>query len=363
MTGDFQEALDQKQVFVTGATGFIGRRLVGALRGAGARVTVLARSRHGTKEFRGTGVKAVIGDLDDRALLADALPGHDMVFHLAYDVRASAATNLKAFDAVYSAAENCGIARFVHTSSIVVYDGWPNLDIDENSPMDRPGGSPYRQAKIQMERRLMGGAVPAAIIQPTIVYGPASSQWTDGFAEKLAAGSIVLPTPEGRCNGVFVDDVVQALLRAAVLEGLGQERFIISGPSPFQWSELFDGYAKIIGTGSVQHRPLAELQAGLGPKPDESAGSDQPSAMASISALGRRVLGRERFEALVRLAKQRLRKGGAAYPDHHLLEEFSSTGICSIKQAKKRLGYAPAFDLASGLVASEQHLNALFPKP
>ena len=114
----------------------------------------------------------------------------------------------------------------------MVYDGWPGEDLDEAGTMQRPGGSPYRQAKIRMEAQLMAGPVPAAILQPTLVYGPGSALWTDHLADTLAHGTQVLPEPEGLCNGVFVDDVVQAMFRAATMKDLGRERFIISGPDP-----------------------------------------------------------------------------------------------------------------------------------
>lgn len=342
-------------VFVCGASGFIGRHLVAALAAAGAQVSVLARGRGAQPP----GVRVVAGRLEDAAAWGGALAGTAVLFNLAYDVRATGAANLAAFHALIGAAETRGVGRIVHTSSIVVYDGWPARDLDETGTKARPGGSPYRRAKIEMERRLAAGPLPAAILQPTIVYGPDSGLWTDGLATALATGGVVLPQPEGICNGVHVGDLVQALLRAAVVPGLGQERFIVNGPAPFAWSALLQGYAGLMGKGAVTFAPLAELQARLGPKPDETAEDSGPSRAAQISAIGRRVLGRARFEGLVRMAKRRLGRGGALYPDHHLLEVFSGTGICSIGQARGRLGYHPDLDLARGLAATATHLQNL----
>lgn len=352
-----ETALGGKKVLVTGATGFIGRRLVAALLDAGAEVTVLTRSRSGLADLP-PGLRAEIGGMADAAVLARALAGQEVLFNLAYDVRASAAENLAAFERLMAAARDAGVGRIVHTSSIVVYDAWPDHDCDEGGSMDRPGGSPYRQAKIAMEKRLLAGPLPAAILQPTIVYGPGSSLWTDGFAEALLAGGVVLPEPEGVCNGVFVGDVVQACLKAAALPDLGRERFVISGPEPFAWSALLDGYAAILGRGAVRRVPLAEIERNLGPKPDESADRG-PSPAARISAVARRLIGHKRFEALVRAVKKRLSKGGELYPNHHLLEEYSGKGICRIGHAQARLGYAPEFDLDRGLAATAEHLRAM----
>jgi nucleoside-diphosphate-sugar epimerase len=354
------ERVQGRAVFVTGASGFVGRRLVAALLANGARVTALLRSRHGAKALERSGARVVIGALDDSAAMERALRGQDTLFHLAYDMRAPAAASLAAFGGLMAAARAADVGRIVHVSSIVVYDGWPGEDLTEDSPGDRPGGTPYRQAKMAMERALLASDVPAAILQPTLVYGPGSMLWTDRPADWLSGGTVVLPRPEGLCNAVFVDDLVQALLRAAVLDGLGQERFIISGPAPGKWSELLEGYAEAIGTGTVRHVPLDDIEARLPPEAPQDA-PDRPPLAARISAAARRILGRERFEALVRGAKRRLApggKGGEVWPDRYMLELMSTAGTCRIDRARARLGYAPEYDLAKGLAATAPYLQA-----
>ena len=353
-----EAGLRGRKVLVTGATGFIGRALVAALVRAGAEVTALTRSRAGRVGLPG-GIRIVTGDMQDRGALDTALNGSDIVFNLAYDVRASAADNLAAFERLLDAAEAARTGRIVHVSSIVVYDAWPDRDCDEAGSMDRPGGSGYRQAKIAMERRLMAGSLPAAILQPTIVWGPGSPLWTDGFAEALLAGGVVLPDPEGVCNGVHVEDVVQACIRAALLPGLGQERFVISGPEPFPWSALIEGYADALGRGEVIRRPAAEIAARLGPAPATGATDPRPSTAARISALARRAIGHQRFEALVRTLKRRLKPHAVMEPSRHLFEEYSGRGLCRIDHARARLGYAPDYDLATGLAATAPYLERL----
>lgn len=352
-----ETALHGRPVFVTGATGFIGRRLVAALVAGGADVGVLTRSRSGLRDLPG-GIRPVIASLGDEAALTRALAGTAVLFNLAYDVRDTAAANLAGFDRLLAAARAARVGRIVHLSSIVVYDAWPATDCTEMGSTRRPGGSAYRQAKIAMERRLMAGPVPAAILQPTIVYGPGSALWTDGFARALLAGGVVLPEPEGLCNGVFVDDVVQACLKAAILPDLGRERFVISGPSPFPWSALLEGYAQALGRGEIFHVPAAELLAQLGPKPDETK-DRPPSAAARVSAILRRMLGHRRFEALLGAIRRRTGGTRRLEPDHHLLEEFSGRGVCRIDHARRRLGYDPQFDLAAGLAATADHLRRM----
>ena len=350
-----------RRVFVTGATGFIGRRLVHALHQRGAEITVLTRTRAALSGLP-QAIHSRIGSMSDRSFMEKALQGHEILFNLAYDVRATASENLGAFDTLLAAAAKAGVQRIVHTSSIVVYDAWPAADCDETGSMARPGGSPYRRAKIEMEERLMAGHIPAAILQPTIVWGPGSSLWTDGFARALLAGGVVIPEPEGLCNGVFVDDVVQACLKAANLPDLGQERFVISGAAPFAWSALVDGYARILGVSGAIRVPAAEIEAALGPKPDEDGTDHPPGLAARVSALGRRLLGHRRFEALVARVKAKLSKGRLS-PNHHLFEEYMGRGVCRIDRARDRLGYAPEYDLERGLKATADHLRAMRRQP
>lgn len=351
------EALRGQKVLVTGASGFIGRRLVAALCAAGAEVTALGRTKHSLSALSGLPVRFVKGRLGDDRIAAEAVRGQKVIFHLAYDFRQSAAANVTAADSLLRAAEAAALARIVHLSSIVVYDDWPGGQLTEASPMARPGGSPYRRAKIALEERLMTGSRPALILQPTIVWGPGSSLWTDGFAEALRAGDVVLPEPQGLCQGVFVEDVVQACLQAALLPDPGRERFIINGPAPFTWSDLIGGYRDILCCGKVRFEPAEALRpaANHGAEADEKA----PSAAARISALGRRILGRERFEALVRAARRRLKARGDMRPDAHLYELMVARGACPAVAARQRLGYQPEYGLAEGLAATADHLRAL----
>ncbi|MGB3148511.1 MAG: NAD-dependent epimerase/dehydratase family protein [Paracoccaceae bacterium] len=352
----FAPDLRGTKALVIGGTGFVGRRLLPALIAAGAEVTLLARSRpSGLLQ----GVRVLRGELGNRACLSAAVAGQEVVFNLAYDVRASAATNLAAFDgllaALTAAAAGPGTApRLIHTSSAVVYDDWPHGQLDERSAMKGPVG-PYAAAKRQMEERLMAAHFPAAILQPTIVWGPGSALWTDGFAEVLRQGGrIFLPVPEGLCQGVFVDDLVQALLRAACLPDLGQERFLINGPQPFRWSELIDGYRVILGRGSIALLPAADLAPPTEPAPPPI--DSGPSLAARISAAGRRAIGHDRFEALLRRAR-RLKGPKDLRPDAHLFALFCAAGSCPATLAQKRLGYRPVYDLTNGLQATAKHLR------
>lgn len=356
VTSEGLPSLAGSKVVLTGATGFVGARVLAACVAAGAEVSAIVRSQRGEDSVRAAGATPVRAGLRDAAGLEAAMSGCDALCHLAYDVRAGEAENLAVFDAVLTAAETAGIGRFIQTSSVVVYDGWPTEDLTEDSARSGQGGGPYGRAKIEMERRLQTSPLPSITLQPTLVYGPGSLLWTNHFSDALRGGGLVLPTPEGRCNAVYVDDVAQAFVRAVVLEDPRSETFLISGAEPVDWSALLEGYRAITG-GTLIREPADEIAARLGP---EQTGQGGVPLAARISGAGRRLVGNDRFEQIVRVVKRLKPSGpqGPVAPDHHMLRLFTGKGAVRIDHAKARLGYQPAFDLEAGLRATEPYLKA-----
>jgi len=250
-------ALAGRRVLVNGATGFIGARLVERLAEEGAVVTAAARDLRRAARIARCGVTLAAAGADPGALVA----GQDCVINLAYDLSAPAEANAAAAQTLAQAAQAAGVARFVHASSIAVYDGWPGEDLTEESPSDGPGHDYKiwkRATEVALARLAEGSRMGVALLQFTNVYGPFSRLWTDEFAERLQAGSVAVPD-ESLCNGVYVDDAVDAAL-AASLDGAATGRFIVTGPAPFRWRDLLDGYAAACG-GTVASEPLPIISA------------------------------------------------------------------------------------------------------
>ena len=364
--------LKGRRVLVTGASGFIGSRLVHTLAATQeAVVTAVVRSAKKAARFAQLDVTTRTVDLGDRPGIADAVRGQDIVINLAYDVRASERRNVRCFDNLVHACATAHVARLVHTSSIVVYDDWPHRNVSEASPR-RATGSDYVNAKVAMEKLLIDqatlGRFTAVIVQPTIVYGPSSWQWTDHIVERLQTGTLILPDPcPGICNAVYVDDVADALILAASAPVGRVESFIVSGPEPVTWLEFFDAYDRFVGADSIRQVPVTQLStqaAGtLGRLKSVAANPMQVGNWRPVRrlltamrrAVGDSVLDRIR-SAIIQV--RRTRGPMVYFPTSAEVELYCARGTCEIEKAITHLGYAPSFDFESGSKRTAEYLRA-----
>ncbi len=339
-------ALANKQIAVTGAGGFLGRAVVSGLIAEGAKVTALQRSKHDFASLRAAGAHPVLAPLVKGPALDQALQGQDVVIHLAYDVRADADSNIKAFTALYDAAQQAGVAHFVHASSVVVYDDWPsNTVLTEDSPI---GGTPahgYRAAKIAMSDSLMRGPLPATVLEPTIIWGKGGEIWTEGPMAQLKQGGIVVPDPCGHAPLLHVDDAAHAFVLAAGLRAPGKDRFLVSGSDTPTWDALFEGYTRIVG-GQVIREDLETLR---NQTPAPSGPPGKPGLAAKVSKAARQIMGRKRFQKVLDHVNTLRPSNGPARPDHFRLSLFTSSPIIDTSRVQKHLGFESRVDLKEGL--------------
>jgi predicted dehydrogenase/nucleoside-diphosphate-sugar epimerase len=254
--------LDGRGVAVTGATGFIGGRLVERLLlESSATVEAVVRSYSGLARlsilpqdrlrFRRADLADASGEL------GSSLAGCEVVFHCAYGNRGEANERWQATTegtrAVARACVSAGVRRLVHFSTVAVYDVDEKETFDEMAPYvaQRAGDLGYDQAKMAAERALAEyeSELEIVVLQPTVVYGPWGGRWTTVALERLASDAAALPTasePGGVCNAVYVDDVVSAALLAATVPEASGDRFLISGP-PTSWGAFYDAFRGMVG--------------------------------------------------------------------------------------------------------------------
>jgi UDP-glucose 4-epimerase len=235
------------RTLVTGAAGFIGSTLVDRLLAdghsvigvddlsSGNSVNIVGAERHGTYEF----AKADIVDADLIGLLADTKP--EVVFHLAAQISVSRSVDDAQFDSsvnvvgtvrLAEAARKAGVRKVVHTSSGGSVYGTPPIYPTNEDVAINPA-SPYAASKVcgevylNMFRNLYG--LDCSHIAPANVYGPRQDPHGEAgvvaiFSKALLAGKPTKIFGDGTDTRdyVFVDDVVDAFVRASGETGGGQ---------------------------------------------------------------------------------------------------------------------------------------------
>jgi nucleoside-diphosphate-sugar epimerase len=375
--------LSGARVLVTGASGFLGGRLVERLvQEHGAQVCVLVRRAMSAVSVARFPVEVIVGDVLDPRALAISADGCAVVFHCVKgkggDPALRRAVDVDGAGNVVEAARRAG-ARVVHVSTMAVYQR-PNEGLfDENTP-DAPKGDLYSDTKLQGEQTALArGAqygVPVVVVQPAIIYGPNAPCAFETLSE-LRTTRMILPNGGlGICNLVYVDDAVTALILAATSDRAAGERFLISGPEHPTWAQFVGAFESMLGV----HRTvsLSEHDALRLWRRSRSSRWLVPEAVRAIRTdvrLRERLLGtREaiaaRWIATRVLPKSALRglrttsrAGDHSGSDDELpieavrpwvVQNMSRRARVSIEKAQRVLGYVPVFTLERGMDLTEQ---------
>ena len=170
------------RVLVTGATGFTGGHLARALAAGGDTVSALVRTPGpAASVLAHAGITLAMGDLRDRAALAAATAGVDVVYHIAAMYRQAGlgaavyrAVNATAVNDVIEAAARGGVRRVVHCSTVGVHGDVEHAPANEDAPL-KPGDV-YQTTKLEGEQLARdAGArlgIEVTIARPTGIYGP-----------------------------------------------------------------------------------------------------------------------------------------------------------------------------------------------
>jgi nucleoside-diphosphate-sugar epimerase len=169
------------KAFVTGASGFIGRYLVRELLSRGHEVAGLVRSNRDVSDLETAGMRRVTGDILDQELMAKAVAGSDVVFHLAAVLTPgdwqSYAQGVTGTENILRAAKGASVGRVVLMSSMSVYAApAKGTSLVEDSPFKSDGERDFysRQKVLQEEaawRSIANQELAITIVRPPIVVG------------------------------------------------------------------------------------------------------------------------------------------------------------------------------------------------
>jgi dihydroflavonol-4-reductase len=223
-------------IFLTGATGFIGSALLDRLVADGRSVRALVRTSKAADTMRSRGVEPVLGDLED--LEPSSMSGCRSVFHVAglnaLCLRRPLAlerTNVAGTRKVVAAAARAGIQRIVYTSSAATI-GEPQGSIGTESTSHRGSYlTEYERSKHLAEVAAFEDANAAGLelvaVNPSSVQGPGRTGGTARILISFLRGRLRFAV-DTRLSLVFIDDVVDAHIRAEQA-GTAGERYLISG--------------------------------------------------------------------------------------------------------------------------------------
>jgi uncharacterized protein YbjT (DUF2867 family) len=233
------------KVFLTGATGFVGRHLLRRLLTEGNSVRALVRDARKLNQFPGENVTLVQGDVVEGAGLDEGLTGCDAVIHLVgIIVEAGKATFERVHHIgtrnVVNAAKRNGIARFIQMSAI-------------GARAD--GVAPYQTTKWKAEELVRQSGIPFCILRPSLIFGPG-----DGFVSQMLdvmrKAPLFRPVPgDGtpRFRPVFIDDVTACFTRALTAEAATNKTIELGGADELP---LNDVLAEIARHADIRKRPI-----------------------------------------------------------------------------------------------------------
>jgi dTDP-glucose 4,6-dehydratase len=257
-----------RPVLVTGAAGFIGSHLTERLVSLGARTRVLLRytsaaSRGWLEQSPSVDqLEVVFGDISDRDVVASAMRGVDVVFHLAaligipysYDAPGSyIRTNVDGTAAVLHAARGAGVKRIVHTSTSEVYGTAVRVPMPEDHPLQPQ--SPYAASKASADMLALSYhrsfGLDVTIVRPFNTYGPRQSNRAvipTIVTQALSRSAIELGHLSPTRDYTHVADTVDGFVRVGEAEGVAGETFNLGTGHEISVGDLAARIQSILGT-------------------------------------------------------------------------------------------------------------------
>jgi uncharacterized protein YbjT (DUF2867 family) len=238
-------------VLVTGGTGFVGPKVVRALRAEQHEVRALVRNAARGTQLASWGAELVVGDVTDPASVRASAAGCTHVVHLVAIIRGRPAdfqrVMVEGLRNVLTAAREAGVERFVLMSAL-------------GTSVATKDTGPYFGAKGQIEHDLKASGLEHVIFRPSFIFGRDGGALPTFIRQvRLSPLVTVIGSGRQRSQPIWVDDVAACFARGVQLPDAANRTFELGGPDEVTWDELYLRIAAALG----KRRRLVHVPAGL----------------------------------------------------------------------------------------------------
>lgn len=234
------------KIFMTGASGFLGRSITSHLLKQNHCISALLLEDDQLEEKDGLDI--VRGNITCSDSLQGLMVGHDAVIHLAGAVGYGQSwsncikLNTEGTINVVNEAIHSGVRRFIQMSSISVYGRKADVVVTENSPKVKIG-DPYGDTKIDAENYLLEkqkkGLIDLTLIRPTMIYGPGDRLFLPKVIENLKSGNArIIGSGKNNVDLIHVDDVAEFVSLVLSNKGSIGQAYNLSNNKPVTWIEF-----------------------------------------------------------------------------------------------------------------------------
>ncbi|MBD9736020.1 SDR family NAD(P)-dependent oxidoreductase, partial [Streptomyces sp. H28] len=240
MGTDAPQDTERLHCLVTGASGYIGGRLVPELLAAGHRVRCLARSPDKLRDHPwAADAETVRGDVTDAASVAAALRDVDVAYYLVHALGSGSGfedTDRRAARIFAEQAHAAGVRRIVYLG------GLTPMGVPEQSL------SPHLRSRAEVGRIFLDGPVPTTVLRAAVVIGSgsASFEMLRYLTERLP-GMVTPRWVHTRTQPIGVRDVLRYLVGSAAMPADVDRAFDIGGPDVLTYQDMMRRYAAATG--------------------------------------------------------------------------------------------------------------------
>ncbi len=263
------------KAFVTGGSGFIGRRLLLKLVERDYDVVALTSTEANFDLIATAGATPVLGDITNFESMRPFMTSSDVVFHCAGwykigsdDWMLAESINVDGTRQVLGLATELGVPRIIYVSTGAIYGDTRGALVDETYYHEGPFTNEYERTKwlahYKVALPLIKQGSPISIAAPTITYGPGDHSMIGRLMRDFFEGKLFfIPGPQFTVSYVHVDDVAEGLIN--ILEhGAVGETYNLAGPA-VPLGEMVEFWAQITGKPAPRISVPAQFFKPFGP--------------------------------------------------------------------------------------------------